>query len=101
MLACLENVCYSAVIPNKQAKAQMLTKRQLVAAFNKGDLETVCKECRRYGKITKDKSWDEETGHYKGANRVFYIEYKNIEWRFEMLNGEITRTSMTVKEKQK
>lgn len=75
----------------------MLTKRQLIEALNFGMFDEVLKECRRYGDIISDRSFDIETGYYAGANRIFTIKYKNLYWRFEMLNGEIRRVAYTKK----
>lgn len=75
----------------------MLTKTQLIKAFNAGDLEGVTKELRRYGKIIRDVSWDCPDGFYAGANRSFHVEYKGLIWQFLMINGDVSRLSCTVK----
>ena len=67
----------------------MLTKAQLLKAYNKGSLDEVVKELRRYGYISADKSFDIDEGYHKGAHRVCHIEYKGMEWKFSLHNGEV------------
>ena len=74
----------------------ILTKRQLIAQFNKGYLDEVAKELLRYGTITKDKEWETPEGYYKGHSRVRHILHHGYAWELHMLNGEIERMSYTV-----
>lgn len=66
-----------------------LTKAQLMRAFNRGDNETVKRECLRYGVIVKDAEWMTETGRYAGASRYRVVHYFGLVWRIEQLNGEV------------
>lgn len=75
----------------------LLTKRELIKGLNDGHFDLVLKELRRYGKIIRDKSWDCDDGFYKGSNRCFHVDYKNLLWRCLMINGEIIRLGYTVK----
>ena len=74
----------------------ILTKRQLIAAFNKGMLDDVAKELLRYGTIIRDVEWETPDGHYKGHSRVYHITHKGYAWEVHKLNGEIERMSYTV-----
>jgi len=75
----------------------LATKTQLIKMLNDGEFDGVLKDLRRYGKIIRDVSWDCPEGFYKGANRAFHIDYKNLAWGVEMLNGEIRRLGYTNK----
>lgn len=67
----------------------MLTKAQLLKAYNKGSLDEVVKELRRYGYISADKSFEIDAGYHQGSHRVCHVEYKGIDWKFSMHNGEV------------
>lgn len=67
----------------------MLTKAKFLKEMKNGNLMEVRKELVRYGTITHDRSWDEEKGFYKGANRVTYFTYYGLHWSVKMLNGEV------------
>lgn len=67
----------------------MLTKRQIIRAFDQGQLTEVAKECVMYGLITRDVSWDTPEGYYKGSHRVRDITHYGIEWTIDMWNGEV------------
>ncbi len=67
----------------------IMTKRQLIAAYNRGWLEEVAKEVRRYGKITKDGEFEIEEGFHKGCHRVMLIKHKALEWEIHYHNGEV------------
>lgn len=66
-----------------------LSKNQLISLYQRGDLEGVRKQLLRYGKITHDKSFDIESGYYKGANRDINVMHHGLLWNFSMLNGEV------------
>ncbi len=68
----------------------MMTKRQLVKAYNNGQLEEVYKEVRRYGVIVKDVEWSiADGGRYDGAWRHMWINHHGLGWSFELHNGEL------------
>lgn len=69
----------------------ILTKRQLIAQFNKGYLDEVAKELLRYGTIVRDVEWETPDGYYKGHSRVQHIIHKGYAWELHKLNGEILR----------
>jgi hypothetical protein len=66
-----------------------MTKRQLIKAHNTGDLEGVRKQLTTYGTITADASFEIESGHYAGANRITHFTHHGDPWRVDMLNGEV------------
>lgn len=66
----------------------MLTKPQLKAAQNKGDLETVYKECRRYGVVNYQEDVE--------ITRYVYITYKDLYWEFELEKGEVVSAGWNV-----
>lgn len=43
---------------------------------------------RREGEILADKTWDEDSGHYQGCNRVQVLHWRKRYYTIEMLNGE-------------
>ena len=65
----------------------MMTKCSLLRSARNLD-PTVTNELLRYGKITADNRWREETGHYFGENRALEITHLGVVWFVEMLNGE-------------
>lgn len=67
----------------------MLSKTELIRAYNKGQLEEVTKECLRYGDIKRDVQWDTPDGYHKGAHRVRDIRWLGIDWNIHMWNGEV------------
>lgn len=75
-----------------------MNKRQIMQAFNAGQLETVKDQVRTYGKeIIFDKTWDEETGFYRGCNRIMRIWHHGYLWNVHMLNGEVLRLGWTIR----
>lgn len=66
----------------------MLTKSQLKATQNKGDLEAVYKECRRYGVVNYQEDVD--------TVRYVYITHKNLYWEFELEKGEVLSSGWNV-----
>lgn len=73
-----------------------MNKRQIVSAYNKGQLDEVAKQLRKYGTINRDKSWDEESGYYAGAHRVMHIIHHGHEWRLTLWNGEVKELGYTI-----
>ncbi|QBQ74449.1 hypothetical protein BcepSauron_069 [Burkholderia phage BcepSauron] len=68
----------------------MLTKAELITAFKAGSLDEVAAECRRYGTITKDHSFDVAEGRYAGAHRVTGFSHYGINWEVRKHNGNVT-----------
>lgn len=73
-----------------------MNKRQIISAYNKGYLDDVAKQLRTYGKITFDKSWNEDSGYYAGSHRVYHIDHHGYVWRLAMHNGEIRKVGYIV-----
>ena len=72
-----------------------MSKRQIVAAFNKGLLESVAKQLKMYGIITKDKQFEMLDGRYAGFHRVTEINHHSINWTVRMYNGDVVSVQMT------
>ena len=72
-----------------------MSKRQIVAAFNKGLLEDVAKQLKKYGTISKDKSFEVLNGRYAGFHRVTGINHHDINWTVSMYNGDTISVEMT------
>lgn len=66
-----------------------MSKRQIVAAFNKGLLDDVSKQLKKYGMITKDKSFEMLDGRYAGFHRVTDFNHHSIKWTVRMCNGDV------------
>lgn len=66
----------------------MLTKRQLIAAYNKGLLDQIATECQRYGVVNASSEWYTEDGYHAGAHRVLTMTHHGIEWEVHKHNGE-------------
>lgn len=69
----------------------MKTVKQLVKLYDTGDLDGVVKQLRRYGTITRDTSFDVDTGYHAGAHRVCEVDYSGMQWNFALHNGEVKR----------
>lgn len=78
------------------ANSGYMTKRQILKAYNDGDLEACKTQLVRYGVITKDTQFDIESGRYAGANRIYTINHHGMVWRIEMLNGEVRALGHTI-----
>lgn len=67
----------------------MLTKPQIKKAYKEGWLDNVAKELVRYGTITKDHSFEIDSGYHAGSHRQTNFLHHGIEWQVEKHNGEI------------
>lgn len=81
----------------------MLTKTQLKAQQNKGFLDVVYKECRRYGVINHQSDFvHKETVNFKTGEQVereiraVYITHKDLYWSFELCLGEVVAAGWSV-----
>lgn len=72
-----------------------MSKRQIVSVFNKGLLDEVSKELKKYGTITKDKSFEMLDGRYAGFHRVTEICHHSINWTVRMYNGDVVSVEMS------
>ncbi len=72
-----------------------LTKAKIISAFKKGDIDMVAKQLKMYGNITKDKSFDVESGRYAGCHRNTTIEHHGIVWEVKMHNGNVISVSQS------
>lgn len=73
-----------------------MTKVQIIRAYNKGLLDDVAKQLRRYGKITVDKSFEIESGYHVGHHRVMHFEHHGFEWEVHFHNGEVKHLGYTL-----
>lgn len=81
----------------------MLTKTQLKAQQNKGYLDQVYAECRRYGVVNHQADYTAKetinfvTGeHIIKDVRAVYITYKDLYWSFELSGGECYSSGWSV-----
>jgi hypothetical protein len=75
--------------PDKRVKIMFHSKANIVSEFNKGNLDVVAKQLKMYGNITKDKSFDVDSGIYAGSHRKTSIEHHGIVWEVKMHNGKV------------
>ena len=66
-----------------------LNKKQLISAYNKGNLDDVAKQLRMYGTIFDDKSFEIESGYHVGHHRMMKIKHHDIEWNIALHNSEV------------
>ena len=67
----------------------MMTKKELLKNIDNGFLNDAAKEINRYGDMTYDNSWEEESGFYQGHNRISTYSYYEMKFTVEKLNGEV------------
>ena len=73
-----------------------MTKTQMIRAYNKGLLDDVAKQLRRYATITSDKSFEIESGYHKGHHRVTNFAQHNLNWEVHFHNGEVKQLGYTL-----
>lgn len=86
------------------ALVKPLTKTQLKAQIDKGgSLDTVYKECRRYGEIIYKSDYEYTyTVNFKTNEKVtdlvtaIYISYKDLYWHFELVKGEVKTAGWSI-----
>lgn len=69
-----------------------LNKKQLVKAYNDGQLDEVLTQIRRYGNIVSVVDWEsnESCGQQNvGCWRKYKITHHGLQWEARMLNGEL------------
>ena len=71
----------------------MMTKAQIKKAYKDGWLEEVAKDLVRYGTITKDHSFEIDSGYHAGSHRQTDFLHLGINWRVEKHNGEVISVS--------
>ena len=73
-----------------------LNKRQLITYYNKGYLDEVAKQLRRYGEILEYKDFTIEDGYHAGAHRIMRIKHHSIMWDLNLHNGEVKSLGYTL-----
>lgn len=66
-----------------------LSKAKILSSFKKGEIDIVAKQLKMYGTITKDISFDVDSGRYAGSHRKTWINHHSIEWEVKMHNGNV------------
>lgn len=69
-----------------------MTIGELIDTVERGEFDIAAKQVLRYGIITEDKTWQDQTNHttISGHHRHLKVNHHNVLWSIKKHNGSVT-----------